>query len=236
MSIHLLTNFAELEACQDQWNSVSGNRPFHSWEWCANWLLHFEQDAKPFVIVEQNDDGLWKSIAPMALYKTKFGENKLAFMGNGATCSDYANLITSPENYPAFAKQFSDWFVERNQNKEASRIEVLEFDGMEADASNVGQLKNILQKRGFRLHSIPLENCWRIKLTDSWEQLNQTFSKKHRRKTKKAVQRLAEPGLETSFASNSFCTASRVPDPGSRIMKGCSFNFSMGIFSSFARG
>jgi hypothetical protein len=45
---------------------------------------------------------------------------------------------------------------------------------------------------GFRLRQDTLENCWALDLHGTWSDLNAGFSKEHRKKNKKAAQRLAE--------------------------------------------
>jgi len=77
----------------------------------------------------------------------------------------------------------------------------VEFDGMELSHPGTQKLKTVLDQKGYRLHSLPLENCWKLDLANSWDEQNQQFSKKHRRKTKKAICRLEDANSRTTFAS-----------------------------------
>ncbi|MEM9413043.1 MAG: GNAT family N-acetyltransferase, partial [Planctomycetota bacterium] len=198
MPILLIDQLHHLKSCREQWNDVAGNKPFQSWEWCFNWIRQIDFSSQPFVLVETDENGQWKSIAPMARCKTKFGENKIYVMGSGKICTDYTGLITNDVN--SFSKKIANWLAERNENDSENRIEIIEFEGVESQSEQFVAIRKALQNAGFVLHDMPLESCWKITLPGSWDELNQSFSKKHRRKTKKAIQRLADTDVQIRSA------------------------------------
>jgi len=198
MKLQILDSLDQLFASESQWNSVAGNRCFFSWQWCAAWFREFStEDDALHVIVGVDNDGRWVGIAPLMI-----SGRKLRFLGSGAACSDYVNLITAPEDYNSFAEATAQYLVtEFTQEGALSAVDAFEIEGCGENDRNLDYFCELLQINDFAKHETETEGTWKVLLPDSFEQLNATFSKSMRRKTKAARKRLAEDDVETQFAT-----------------------------------
>ena len=202
MSLQIIVDQTELLNSRNQWNAVSQSCPFRSWEWCINWTRFLATDMKPFVLVETDESRNWSAIAPMILCKTVFGETKIYSMGSGEACTDYTSLIVGPNSNPQlFGSKFA-LTLDELRNQFNYRIEIVEFDGVEISAPATQKLVREMKQAGYQAHLSPVESSWKLDLDAKWELLNSRFSKKHRRKTKKAIQRLDQSNVAVDFASN----------------------------------
>ena len=200
MTIEIIRNQAELDRSRDKWNAAAGDRVFQSWEWCRNWMKHLGF-GQPWVAYELDTQGQWQGFAPMAMCRTKLNANKLCVMGSGTCCTDYVGLVSSQPSL-LFASKFAAMLESINRRSSPDeQVEVVEFEGCELDAPQTRHLTDALERIGYQAHPYVLGNCWRLELPSSWEELNSRFSKKHRRKTKKAVQRLQADGTRIDHAS-----------------------------------
>ena len=201
MAIRTITDHSELLACRDQWNLVANDWPFSSWEWCVNWWLHLGAGMEPYVIVETDECGKWLSVTPMVRCNTLFGENKIYSMGSGDACTDYTSLIVGDDaDVEQSTARFIETLTELRGNKN-ERIEVVEFEGVDVSAETTQFLIEQMEQQGYNAHCLPLESSWQLELDSDWETLNARFSKKHRRKTRKAIQRLEQSNIDIQYAS-----------------------------------
>ena len=117
----------------------------------------------------------------------------LILLGSGAVCSDYMSLIAKPNFDCQFAEAVTDWLSENiRPGGPLGRIDVIELEGVCLQHENTQYLFELLQASGFKSHTVELEGCWALELPASWDELNASFSKSLRRKTKKAVMRLEQ--------------------------------------------
>jgi CelD/BcsL family acetyltransferase involved in cellulose biosynthesis len=117
----------------------------------------------------------------------------LRWLSSGAACADYLNLFTRPGYEAAFADVAVRW-LSRNigPQKLLGRLDEIELEGIALDQPEVAYFNNKMTKAGFQNHQTEIEGCWAVDLPKSWADLEQTFSKSMRRKTKKATKRLNE--------------------------------------------
>ena len=204
MKIKIIDQFEELSVRESEWNSVAGDRCFFTWQWCESWYRELAaQDDKLHVIVGVDDDRRWLGIAPLMV-----SGRKLRFLGSGAACSDYANLIVEQSNYNPFAEAVAEYLVtEFSADGALSPVDVFEIEGGGGNDRNLDYFCELLQVKGFTKHETETEGTWKVLLPESFDQLNATFSKSMRRKTKAARKRLAEPDVGVLFAGpNNFDT------------------------------
>ncbi len=143
------------------------------------------------VIVEKDTHKNWTAIAPFVLKRNLLGQKCLEFIGAGQACTDYSDLITSDKNHRPFAKKLGNFILEFNRTADpGGQIVAFELDGVQSNTTRHANLTTCLEQSGFSMTEKQIENCWEAKLSDSWEVQNSQFSKKHRRKTKKAIQKL----------------------------------------------
>ena len=98
-----------------------------------------------------------------------------------------------------FASKFAHWLQSFNgSQRPGDRIDLVEMEGVARDCMDAQNLVREMSRAGFRLHAEKLESCWALSLPKTWTELEAKFSKKHRRKTKKAWQRLCDPKIEVA--------------------------------------
>ncbi|MEM7783844.1 MAG: GNAT family N-acetyltransferase [Planctomycetota bacterium] len=187
MNTLILKKPEELNLIRDQWNELSAGNPFRSWDWHCSLYEHYYRSNRGFVIAEQSPvDGTISYIAPLYTTRSALGFRKLCFAGDGKICTDYSQLICKSGEFSYSVAKFL--IALRRLN----RFSIFEFGGLEA---NTDQTKNLIRqfsRAGMKLDVTFLENTWITRLKDSWQNTNQQFSKKHRRKTKKAIANLGD--------------------------------------------
>lgn len=197
MKIQIIDDQQQLFQCESDWNGVAGKRGFFNWHWCVQWCKNFAPEDKIHVIVGVDNDGKWRGIAPLVV-----SGRKLRFMGSGSACSDYMNLIASQCDFNEFAEavalQLSREFGPKGK---LSFVDVFEIEGCGANDRNMDYFCELLQVHEFAKHETETEGTWKVRLPESFEQLNGTFSKSMRRKTKAAKKRLASPDVQILSAN-----------------------------------
>jgi len=198
MKIQIIDNLEQLLSSESQWNSVAGDRCFFTWQWCASWYKELATEEDDLhIILGVDKDGRWLGIAPLMV-----SGRKLRFLGSGTACSDYANLIVDQSNYNLFAELVVKYLVTEFANDGTlSSVDVFEIEGCGGGDRNLDYFCDLLQLNDFAKHESETEGTWKVLLPASFEQLNATFSKSMRRKTKAARKRLAEPDVEILFAN-----------------------------------
>ena len=191
MKIQLFTNFEELKSHRAQWDHLAGEFPFYRWAWLGNWFECLATEGAPAVLVGIEDER-WVGIAPFWLDGSAGISTRLRFWGDGKACTDYMGLIANPTHIEAFTYAAVDWLTaECVTGGKLGSVDLVELDGMSAECESACILTKVLEANGFASHTAELEGCWVNDLPKYWEELNSSFSKSMRRKTKKAVQRLA---------------------------------------------
>lgn len=194
MKLEFFSNLSDLDRNRDQWDSVASDYPFFRWSWMGNWMRFLGTDLELAVVVAVDDDGKWIGIAPWCIDGRTPFSRRLRFLGSGDTCSDYLDLICPNSQYDSFSAAVVDWLDSNIGNPDTlGRIDVVELEGITRSRSQTDHLCELLTASGFQQHSTDLEGGWQVELPSTWDELNARFSKKMRRKTKKAVQRLAAP-------------------------------------------
>lgn len=193
----LIDNYEELAAHREQWDRVAGPYPFFRWAWVGSWLKHVAKTSRLATLVATDDNGEWTGIAPFCLETTRIKTRRLQFVCGGQACSDYMNLIVNKQNYREFADQVVQWLSDNSGiNSQLGGFDAIEFEGLEVSDPNTDYLINGFQESGFKALRVPIEGCWVTELPPSWSELNSQFSKSLRRKTKRALQLLADQQTE----------------------------------------
>lgn len=197
IKLQIIDSLEQLLQCESDWNGVAEDRGFFNWHWCVQWFKNFSPDDQLHVIVGVDGDKQWKGIAPLVV-----SGRKLRFMGSGTACSDYANLITSKTDYNEFAervvKQLGEAFAPKGK---LAHVDVFEIEGCGGNDRSLDYFCELLHVHQFAKHETETEGTWKVRLPESFEQLNGTFSKSMRRKTKAAKKRLAMPDVEVVLAN-----------------------------------
>lgn len=192
MNIQIISELTEIAQLKSRWNQLSADKPFSSWEWYHSWYSNMghSRQIKPMVFVEQTAGGEVSTIAPFYLTHSKIGSSRLCLAADGSACTDYGQIIAKPEQYTYSISKVASWLTTFNQSR--ANIDFIELAGLAAEAPTTRELYGQLVGCGFEPSHEMLEQCWATDLPSSWPELDATFSKKLRRKTRKSVDRLAE--------------------------------------------
>lgn len=145
------------------------------------------------VLVGLDEQGNWLGIAPFCVDGNQSFARKLRFLGSGTACTDYLGLICQEANREAFEQATFEWIqASIGDNNRLGRIDVIELEGITMEAQSNRTLRRFFEAAGYQTHSTELEGSWVVPLYDSWEVLNSSLSKSMRRKTRKAVKRIAD--------------------------------------------
>ena len=191
LRLKLIDSLQELACCRSDWNRAAGDNPFLRAEWMHSWMNHMSSNHRPAVLVDELKDG-GRAFAPFCIERSRGGGKTLKFMSCGTACADYLDLIAPAEEYDAFADKVVSWLRANSdtQMDNWSGFDSIELDGLAKFGRTHTVFVDKLNRAGFRSHCSEIEGCWAVRLPNCWASLNEQFSKKHRRKTKKAVQRL----------------------------------------------
>lgn len=199
MKLSIFTDTEALEPQRACWDQVAGDRAFFRYSWLMNWYeaMHAEYDQL-HVLVVTDDQGQWFGVAPLFV-----SGGKLRLLGSGNACTDYAGLFSSlePADHRKFVELVSDYLADSIRiGGELEDVDRIELEGCGKLDESSDYLGELMSAHGFAHHETETEGTWKVLLPDSFEQLNATFSKSMRRKTKAAKKRLAADDTRVEFA------------------------------------
>jgi len=103
---------------------------------------------------------------------------------------------------PLFVSGVSDYLADSIRvGGELENVDSIELEGCGKLDESANYLSELLTAHGFSHHETETEGTWKVLLPDTFEQLNATFSKSMRRKTKAARKRLAADDTRVEFAT-----------------------------------
>ena len=202
MHLKFINDFEQISSQREEWDAAAGPFPFFRWNWMANWFKCMGQDLELALLVAVDESDNWIGIAPWCIDSKTFSR-RLRFLGSGTACSDYLDLICQPQYSRKFAEAASDWIVDNVGNPNTlGRLDAIDFEGITTSNPITQYLCDLLDAHGLQSHSNELEGGWAVDLPSTWDELNSSFSKSMRRKTKKAVQRLADDSTQIVSTKN----------------------------------
>jgi hypothetical protein len=151
------------------------------------------------VLVATDENGRWCGVAPFFV-----SGGALRLLGSGCACTDYAGpfSLLEPELHEKFLELVSDYLATSiRSGGELAHVDCIEFEGCSKLDSSANYLGELLSAYGFADHETETEGTWKVRIPESFEQLNATFSKSMRRKTKAAKKRLAAEDTTVIFAT-----------------------------------
>ena len=174
--IHLIEDFSSIRHTWDQFQVD----PMNSFAWNLSWWKAFQTHGD-LHLMKFERAGKVVGIAPLYLDRWH-GLKRLRFLATGDACTDYADIICTPEHYNLCA-----WLL-------GEYIHAQRFDIVELEATRDDRLSVILKEslsQNYRFDHRIAEPTWRIELPDSWETFVAGVMKSVRRKINKATRRLA---------------------------------------------
>ena len=197
MSIEQITTTQEFLELEAAWGELT-TEPLRSFSWHAAWWKSFG-DSLQLKTYVYRADGQIVGIAPFFVDRW-MGQNRLRFIGSGATCSDYVEVISTPEFRPEFIEAIAE------DIKVSKSVSMLELEGL-CGADQKRRLPDNLAS--FWQYERDMEPTWVIQLPSTFEEFVKSAKKSLRRKINKAKKHLdsgevtvgsTSDGLETEFA------------------------------------
>lgn len=220
MLVRLITTAEELSALEREWNTLSGDSPFRSWDWLATWWRHYGEVAANnqaagerrlnvlavYVGAESREQGAGSKenqligIAPWILERSLASGNVLNWLGSGEVCTDHSSLICRPENRLAVAAAVGDALC--GPYDDWDRIDL---EAVDADDAAIELLLAHLQDRQCGVSRQSAESCWAVALPPTWDEYLAAISKSHRKQLRQLERRVLESDR---------CRWQRVESPG----------------------
>lgn len=199
MKLKILTDVEVIDANRDQWDAVAQDRAFFRHAWLMNWYKAMQTaEDSLHVVVGIDDQDRWYAVAPLLV-----SGRKLRLLGSGDACTDYAGLFSSLDQtlHQKFLEMVSDYLADEVRVGGAlENVDSIELEGCGKLDVSTDYFGELLSAHGFAHHETETEGTWKVLLPNSFEQLNATFSKSMRRKTKAARKRLAADNTRVEYA------------------------------------
>ena len=191
LRVNVATDFEQLRELAVRWDALAGEIPFRSFEWAHTWWQHYsEPSSQLFTLVVSDEDGEIVGIAPWYLKGSPSLGRVVRFLGSGEVCSDYLTILVSSELAEAVVERLARWLAHEG----ATRWNLLELKGVEAENEVIAHLGQELAKQGLLVHREPDMNCWRTELSATWDDFLATLSKARRARTRTLLRRTVEAG------------------------------------------
>lgn len=179
-SIRIVESDAEFLSLQSAWNRITAS-PLRSFDWHYQWWREFGQDSKLQIYCLESY-GEIVGIAPL-FEDNWLGQSRLRFIGSGKTCTDYPDLIVTPNFRNAFFDQLSRELIENKA------FDVIELEGVDNRGPSA-PLADLLHS-SYWSYQKPTDSCWHFEVPESWEQFYKNCSKSLKRKIRKAEKRIS---------------------------------------------
>ena len=115
-------------------------------------------------------------IAPWYLKRTAAKGWVLRWLGSGEVCSDYASILSMPEDADRVTEALAAYLTGSNCAAGARHCwDLLEVDGVDSEDSSVTRLLRQLDERGCVQHDNAPARTWRLVLPKTWEEFLARF-------------------------------------------------------------
>lgn len=200
----------------DDWDRLTRGVPFRGWAWTSHWWRHYGEgrgrhggNRSLFTLGVVDPAGSLVGIAPWHVESSVAGGRVVRFLGTGEVCSDYLSVLCAPGTEATVGAALADWLTavhapqaalpadRGREGRARDRWDLLELTGVEAEDTAVGRLAQELEGRGNTVHRRNGPNFWRIELPGRWDEYLGRLSKDHRKKVRRLVRDVVEPGRVT---------------------------------------
>lgn len=194
----MITDIVEFQNSQSQWNSLVGDRLFHSWEWLFSWWETWQDRGQLAIVVILDPQERWVGVAPLFKEREKARGCVLKTIGCGAACSDYVSIATRPGFERVVAQQIYDLTLGKRSHFSAfADVDLFEVEGHSGTDHVMLAIADLAKQDEMAMVVDEIGGTWRARLDfESWEQFEKSLAKSFRRKTKKAVKRLTSEEFE----------------------------------------
>jgi CelD/BcsL family acetyltransferase involved in cellulose biosynthesis len=195
MRVEPLTVPGALADVAADWDRLSRQVPFRSFDWLDAWWRHYSAAAasaarRLCVLAVRAGDGALIGLAPWWLETTLAGGRVLRFLGSGEIYSDYLSVLAQAGQEDVVAQGVAEWLTDAFRGQ----WDALELSGVDAADPTTMALLRQLRCRDVRVYRRPDLNCWRIELPARWDDYLGLLSKSHRKQIRRAERRLFATG------------------------------------------
>jgi hypothetical protein len=210
MTAHLISSWNELSSLEMQWNALTGNMPFRSWDWLATWWKHYGTGATDagtneqpqtaekqlYVLAVYGQDGHGDSpagklpligIAPWFLDRSVIHGNVLRWLGSGEVCTDHLSLICRPEHRQQVASAVANELTSNRDDWDR-----IDLGAVDADDPAIAELIIAFEERDCLVSRHPADACWLLELPATWDDYLASISKSHRKQLRQLERRVLE--------------------------------------------
>lgn len=206
MHVHRISRIADLTSCVDDWNRLSADHPFVSWDWLSTWWKHYGIERDLYCLVVQDHFGGVVGLAPWFIESSATRGRRIKFLGSGHVCSDYMRILTLDTDTERVSQAVALWLKQANdspQDCEADGWDFLSFEGIRQGEPSLVCLRQQLEALGYKSDDDQAMNCWRNHLGNDWDSYVAQLSKNHRRKVRHLRKKYIDVGrTEFAYAEN----------------------------------
>lgn len=185
LNTRLIATESELAPFLRFWQDAAPT-PFQSPQWMLNWWNAFGSNQRLAVLVVQSADGETVGLAPFFVREHWLLGRCLRLLGSGRTCTDFQTVISRPETAELVAHQIADTLV---SNRRHLNWAYVELEGIQSQDPAVRSFTDRMSRQGCRFQSTPLENTWRVDLSEGWSAFMKNLSRNQRRQDRNLVNR-----------------------------------------------
>ncbi len=184
MTLRIVSTTKQLIELKSAWQSLT-QEPLRSFDWNLSWWMNFGDSGELRTYCFEQE-GRILGIAPFFIDRW-MGQQRLRFLGSGTTCSDYAEIIATPEARSDFVAAI---VADIQSSRSIGMVELEGIRGVPTDELVWESIGQPIRGEPFWQYACELEPTWVLGMPASWEQFLSCSNKSLRRKVRKAVKRL----------------------------------------------
>jgi len=195
MHIVIIRSLPELASLEKEWNDLlaisASHVPFLRHEYLMAWWQGLGggewSHGELYIVTARGEDGQLIGIAPLFQTDNRDGEPALMLLGS-IEISDYLDIITQPDNLPAFLDALLDHLAE----DQVSAPGLLDWYNLIDNSPTLPVLQSAAQRHGWKYVQQPLQHCPYIPLPGDWEKYICGVDKKQRHEIRRKLRRAEE--------------------------------------------
>ena len=193
------TSWDALQPRADEWNQLAHYVPFRTFDWLSAWWRHYGRPISGSahslsIVVATDDRDRLVGLAPWYLERSVSQGTVLRFLGSGDVCSDYLSLLCAPQDEQRFTLELANYLHPQRTAGPLPAWDLIDLTGVDAEDSPLRYLTKHLAESGCTpcLRAAPA--CWRLELSEHWDDYLARLSKSHRKQLRRTERRVLEPG------------------------------------------
>ena len=180
---------------QTPWNELAGDNVFQRWEWMYSWWEAYQDQGNLCVVIVKDSSGQWLAVAPWYQTTSATRGRVVRMLASGEVCSDYASLLVREGAESVAMAALAQWMTDHSEQSRGLQADLFEIEGHLESTPCLEELTEQLDRQAIYVESETFASTWRTRLPKHWDDFQASITKSFRRKTKKAVQRLADPAM-----------------------------------------